>query len=93
MGSRRRRRIRRSSYLSSDDLARRRPQGAGFDRRRPGSAQRGRAGANASFAKIGSSGGTYIASGVKMGVAQITASGTGGTGKRSGIVVFTDGEV
>jgi hypothetical protein len=51
------------------------------------------AGANASFANIGASGGTYIASGVKMGVAQITGSGTGGTSKRSGIVVFTDGEV
>jgi Mg-chelatase subunit ChlD len=51
------------------------------------------AGANASFSKIGAFGGTYIASGVKMGVAQITGSGTGDTSKRSGIVVFTDGEV
>ena len=51
------------------------------------------AGANASFSKIGAGGGTYIASGVKMAVGQLTGSGTGGTSKRSGIVVFTDGEV
>ncbi|ORY07916.1 von Willebrand factor type A domain-domain-containing protein, partial [Clohesyomyces aquaticus] len=37
-------------------------------------------------------GGTYIASGVEMAIAQLTASGTGNTADRSGIVVFTDGE-
>jgi hypothetical protein len=51
------------------------------------------AGANASFSKIGAAGGTFIASGVKMGIAQLTGSGSGSTSKRSGMVVFTDGEV
>ena len=50
-------------------------------------------GANASFDEIGALGGTSIASGVSMAITQLTGSGTGATGKRSGIVVFTDGEV
>ncbi|KAF2684249.1 hypothetical protein K458DRAFT_339512 [Lentithecium fluviatile CBS 122367] len=36
-------------------------------------------------------GGTYIASGVKMAIEQLTADGTGDTKDRSGILVFTDG--
>jgi hypothetical protein len=51
------------------------------------------AGANASFSNIGADGGTFIAGGVEMAVAQITGPGTGDTSKRSGIVVFTDGQV
>jgi Mg-chelatase subunit ChlD len=38
-------------------------------------------------------GGTYIASGVEMAFNQLTADGTGDTVDRSGIIVFTDGEV
>ena len=48
--------------------------------------------ANASFSKIGSGGGTNIASGVVMALDQLVNS-TGATDKRSAIVVFTDGEV
>lgn len=51
------------------------------------------AGANASFSKIDSSGGTYIAGGVTMGTTQLNASSTGSTSGRSSIIVFTDGEV
>lgn len=50
------------------------------------------AGANASFSKIDSSGGTYIAGGVTMGTTQLNASSTGSTSGRSSIIVFTDGE-
>jgi Mg-chelatase subunit ChlD len=49
--------------------------------------------ANASLSNIGSFGGTLIASGVEMAIEQLTGSGTGATEKRSGILVFTDGEV
>lgn len=45
------------------------------------------------LAGIVASGGTYIASGVKMATEQLTAQGTGNTKDRSGIVVFTDGSV
>jgi hypothetical protein len=50
-------------------------------------------GAYEPLANISIRGGTYIADGVKMGIEQLTASGTGATKDRSGIVVFTDGEV
>jgi Mg-chelatase subunit ChlD len=49
-------------------------------------------GANASFSKVDSSGGTYIASGVDLAIKELT-SGGGATDKRSAIVIFTDGEV
>lgn len=49
-------------------------------------------GANSSFSKIDSFGGTYIADGVTMAIDQLTGSG-GSTSQRSAIVVFTDGEV
>lgn len=49
--------------------------------------------ANATFGEIGSYGGTYIAGGVDMAITELTKSGTGSTDKRSGILVFTDGEV
>jgi Mg-chelatase subunit ChlD len=45
------------------------------------------------LANITAYGGTYIASGVEMAIEQLTAGGTGDTKDRSGIVVFTDGEV
>jgi Mg-chelatase subunit ChlD len=48
--------------------------------------------ANSSFDHVDATGGTYIASGVNMAIAQLTGGG-GGTDKRSAIVVFTDGEV
>jgi Mg-chelatase subunit ChlD len=51
------------------------------------------AGAYSPMAGIVASGGTYIASGVKMAMEQLTAGGTGDTKDRSGIVVFTDGSV
>jgi Mg-chelatase subunit ChlD len=51
------------------------------------------AGADSSLDEIGADGGTYIAGGVEMAVTQLTASGTGDTSGRSGIVVFTDGQV
>jgi len=50
------------------------------------------ASANSSFDNVDATGGTYIASGVNMAIAQLTGGG-GGTDKRSAIVVFTDGEV
>jgi Mg-chelatase subunit ChlD len=49
--------------------------------------------ADSSLDGIGADGGTFIAGGVEMAIAQLTASGTGSTSDRSGIVVFTDGEV
>lgn len=49
--------------------------------------------ANASLSKIGAVGGTLISSGVEMALDQLTGSGSGITEKRSGILVFTDGEV
>jgi hypothetical protein len=51
------------------------------------------AAANASFSLIDSSGGTYIAGGVEMAIAELTKPGSGTTAGRTGIVVFTDGEV
>jgi len=48
--------------------------------------------ANSSFGRIGSDGGTYIASGVEMAISELTRGGSGETAGRSGIVVFTDGE-
>jgi hypothetical protein len=51
------------------------------------------AGANSSFSKIDSSGGTFIAGGVEMGTAQLTSPGSGSTSGRSSIIVFTDGVV
>ncbi|OIW28066.1 hypothetical protein CONLIGDRAFT_460617 [Coniochaeta ligniaria NRRL 30616] len=48
--------------------------------------------ANSSFDNVDATGGTYIASGVNMAIAQLNGGG-GGTDKRSAIVVFTDGEV
>ncbi|KAF2468832.1 uncharacterized protein BDR25DRAFT_53422 [Lindgomyces ingoldianus] len=50
------------------------------------------ANAYGAVANISITGGTYIASGVEMAIAQLTADGTGATADRSGIVVFTDGE-
>jgi Mg-chelatase subunit ChlD len=50
-------------------------------------------GANSSFSKIDSFGGTFIAGGVQMGIAQITSASSGPTSGRSSIIVFTDGEV
>jgi Mg-chelatase subunit ChlD len=50
-------------------------------------------GANASLSQIGATGGTLISSGVEMAIEQLTSSGSGSTDKRSGILVFTDGEV
>lgn len=49
-------------------------------------------GANASFSDISLTGGTYISSGVQMGMGQVNASSTGTTNGRSSIIVFTDGE-
>jgi hypothetical protein len=49
--------------------------------------------ANSSFSKIDASGGTYIAGGVEMAIAELTKDGSGTTADRTGIVVFTDGEV
>jgi Mg-chelatase subunit ChlD len=49
--------------------------------------------ANASLSQIGATGGTLISSGVEMAIEQLTGSGSGATEKRSGILVFTDGEV
>jgi Mg-chelatase subunit ChlD len=49
-------------------------------------------GANSSFDNVDALGGTYIALGVDMAIAQLTGGG-GTTDKRSAIVVFTDGEV
>jgi von Willebrand factor type A domain len=37
-------------------------------------------------------GGTYIASGIKAATDELTKSGSGATGKNTGIIVFTDGE-
>lgn len=51
------------------------------------------AGANSSFDAIGADGGTFIAGGVDMGMAQLTSTGSGSTSGRSSIIVFTDGEV
>jgi Mg-chelatase subunit ChlD len=42
---------------------------------------------------IGADGRTYIAGGVEMGIQQLTTAGSGNTADRSGMVVFTDGEV
>jgi hypothetical protein len=50
-------------------------------------------GANSSFNSIGVGGGTYIAGGVDMAIGELTKSGSGDTAGRSGILVFTDGEV
>jgi Mg-chelatase subunit ChlD len=50
-------------------------------------------GANSSFDTIGADGGTYIAGGVQMAIAQLTTNGTGATDSRSGMIVFTDGVV
>jgi Mg-chelatase subunit ChlD len=49
--------------------------------------------ANSAFDSMGADGGTFIADGVDMAIAQLTADGSGDTAKRSGIFVFTDGEV
>lgn len=49
--------------------------------------------ADSALASIGEDGGTYIAGGVQMAIKQLTAAGTGATANRSGILVFTDGEV
>lgn len=49
--------------------------------------------ASASFSKIEGSGGTLIASGVEMAIEQLMQRETGMTEDRSGIIVFTDGEV
>lgn len=49
--------------------------------------------ANSSFSQIDSFGGTYIAGGVEMAIAELTKSGSGDTSSRTGIVVFTDGSV
>jgi hypothetical protein len=51
------------------------------------------AGADSSLDGIGADGGTFIAGGVELAIDQLTASGTGATSDRSGILVFTDGEV
>lgn len=53
----------------------------------PGSA------ANRSFSGIDASGGTYIAGGVEAAIGELTKGGSGDTASRSGIIVFTDGEV
>jgi Mg-chelatase subunit ChlD len=42
---------------------------------------------------IGADGGTYIAGGVEMAIAQLTANGTGDTSGGTGMLVFTDGQV
>jgi len=49
--------------------------------------------ANSSFDQIGADGGTWIASGVSMAISQLTQGNTGNTESRSGIIVFTDGQV
>jgi Mg-chelatase subunit ChlD len=49
--------------------------------------------AASALTNIGEDGGTYIAGGVEMAIEQLTAAGTGETSGRSGILVFTDGEV
>ncbi|KLU88614.1 hypothetical protein MAPG_07599 [Magnaporthiopsis poae ATCC 64411] len=48
--------------------------------------------AGSSFDKIDSSGGTFIADGVKKATAELTKPGNDPTADRSGIVVLTDGE-
>ena len=45
------------------------------------------------FDNMGADGGTFIAGGVEMAIDQLTQQGSGNTDKRSGIFVFTDGEV
>jgi len=50
------------------------------------------ANAGASFDTIDSSGGTYIAEGVKAAYDELTKAGSGDTADRTGIVVLTDGE-
>ena len=50
-------------------------------------------GADSAFDNIGADGGTFIAGGVEMAIAQLTTSSSGTTSGRSAIVVFTDGEV
>lgn len=49
--------------------------------------------ASSSFDGMGADGGTFIAGGVEMAIDQLTQQGSGSTAKRSGIFVFTDGEV
>lgn len=49
--------------------------------------------ADSAFDGMGADGGTFIAGGVNMAITQLTQPGSGVTAKRSGIVVFTDGEV
>jgi Mg-chelatase subunit ChlD len=51
------------------------------------------AGASGVFDSLVVDGGTYIAGGVDMAISQLTVDGSGTTDSRSGIVVFTDGEV
>lgn len=48
--------------------------------------------ANASFKGIDSSGGTYIADGVRLAIDELTNKKSGSTAHRTGIVVLTDGE-
>ena len=49
--------------------------------------------ADSAFDGMGAYGGTFIAGGVEMAITQMTQQGSGDTAKRSGIFVFTDGEV
>lgn len=49
--------------------------------------------AESAINKITSSGGTSIYSGVEMAIAELTKDGSGDTAGRTGILVFTDGEV
>ena len=49
--------------------------------------------ADSAFDGMGADGGTFIAGGVEMAITQLTKPGSGDTAKRSGIFVFTDGEV
>ncbi len=49
--------------------------------------------ADSAFDGMGADGGTFIAGGVEMAITQLTQQGSGDTVKRSGIFVFTDGEV
>ncbi|KAF1808605.1 hypothetical protein P152DRAFT_405120, partial [Eremomyces bilateralis CBS 781.70] len=50
------------------------------------------AGAGPSFSSIDSSGGTYIAEGVKAAYDELTKQNSGSTADRTGIIVLTDGE-
>jgi Mg-chelatase subunit ChlD len=49
--------------------------------------------ASGAFDNMFPDGGTFIAGGVNMAIDQLTTQGSGDTAKRSGIFVFTDGEV